>query len=156
MMTVLSILLLISFQEIAPYKAKEDFEVRPELQFKQRGHTDNSGIYPNETRKEHDRRTSTDPLPYLVLQVKLLKALPEEVKIKVIRDEGATLLSKKNTNGLEFKLEAGFTDDIKDRISGYKFEIYFLSSEKEVLSRILIEFDEEGTYFVNGEKRGKI
>ncbi|MFZ2907210.1 MAG: hypothetical protein WAZ98_13490 [Cyclobacteriaceae bacterium] len=155
MIAILSLLLLIGFQE-APYKAKDDFEIKPALLFKQRGHSDNSSVYPNETRKEHERRTSSEPLPYLQLQVKLLKTQPAEAKVRVIRDNGFTLLNKKITEGLEFQLEAGFSDDIKDRISGYKFEINFLSSEKEVLSRILIEFDEEGTYFVNGEKRGKI
>lgn len=148
---------LIYIQEDAPFKAKEDFEIKFDLSFKQRSHSDdNKTVHLNETRADHEKRTSATPLPYLKLMVKVIRVSADEVKLKVIKDDANAVLSKKVESGMEFKLELGYTDDIKDRISGYKHVIQFLSSDKRILSRILIEFDDEGNYFVNGEKRGKV
>lgn len=144
-------------QDNTPFKAKEDFEIKFDLSFKQRTHLDDGRtVHLGETRSEYDKRTSTTPLPYLKLHVKILIVQQNEVKFKVVRDDQSTTLSKKVVQGVEFKLELGFTDDIKDRVSGYKHVIRFYSPDKEVTSKIVIEFDEDGNYFVNGEKRGKV
>lgn len=150
------IALSLLLQNEAPFKPKEDFEIKFNLAFKQRNASDDKSVYMSETRAERDKRTNITPLPYLNLDVKILKAGPEEVKLKVIKDNNQSVFSKKVEAGMEFELELGFTDDIKDKISGFKHVIQFLSSDKKVLSLIVIEFDEEGNYMVNGEKRGKI
>jgi hypothetical protein len=142
-------------QDEVPLKPKEDFEIKFDLSFKQRSH-DEKAVYLSETRAEHQKRTSSTPLPFLKLLIKIKRLESEEIKVKVIRDDKSTLLSKKAEPDMEFKLEVGFTDDIKDQVSGYKHVVQFLSSKKEVLSRIVIEFDKDGNYFVNGEKRGRI
>jgi hypothetical protein len=152
--TILACLLV--FQEVTPFKAKEDFEVKLDLSFKQRTQIDDKGVYLNETRKDHDKRTSTALLPYVNLNVIVLKHQPEEFKVKITRDDKVLVLNKKISEKMEIRLNVGFTDDVKDGISGYKHELQFLSPDKKVLSRILIEFDKEGYYFVNGEKRGKV
>jgi hypothetical protein len=149
------ILLLIGVTDEVPFKPKEDFEVKFDLTFKQRDHSEKA-VYVDETRAEKDRRTSVAPLPYLKLFVKIKRVEPGEIKLKVVRDDKFVILSKKAGQDMEFKLELGFTDDIKDRISGYKHVIQFLSAKKDVVSRIVIEFDKNGNYFVNGEKRGKV
>jgi len=156
MMYSVLIAFFVLIQDEAPLKSKEDFEIKFDLSFKQRSHANESTVHLNETHAEHEKRVSTTPLPNLKLLVKILKVQPAEVKLKVIKDDTSAVLTKKITQGMEFRLELGFTDDIKDRISGYKHVIQFLSSEKKVLSRIVIEFDEDGNYFVNGEKRGKV
>lgn len=148
-------LLLFTIQDEVPFKPKDEFEIKFDLSFKQRSR-DEKTVYLQETRAEYDKRTSASPLPYLKLFVKVKQLQPDEVKIKVVRDDNVPVLSKKTEQDMEFKLELGFTNDIKDQVSGYKHVIQFLSSKKEVLSRIVIEFDREGNYFVNGEKRGKI
>jgi hypothetical protein len=86
----------------------------------------------------------------------LLKIPNNEVKSKIIRDNQTVVYNKKIAEGSIIKLEVGFTDDIKDQIKGYRHEIQFLSADKSIQSRILIEFDKEGNYFVNGEKRGRV
>ena len=149
------ILLLFNVQEEIPFKPKEDFEIKFDLSFKQRVR-DEKAVYLQETRAEHEKRTATTPLPFLKLTVKIKQLQPEEIKIKVVRDDKTTVLSKKVAQDMEFKLEVGYTDDIKDQVSGYKHVIQFLNPKKEVLSRIVIQFDKEGNYFVNGEKRGRV
>ena len=151
----LLILVVAFFQEEIPFKPKDDFEVKFDLTFRQRTYEAKS-VYIDETRAEHQKRTNLAPLPYLKLIVKVKRVQPEEIKLKVVRDDKSTILTKKTESDMEFKLDVGFTDDIKDRISGYKHVIQFLSSKKDVISRIVIEFDKEGNYFVIGEKRGKV
>ncbi|HZB14660.1 MAG TPA: hypothetical protein VE467_16590 [Chryseolinea sp.] len=145
---IISVLL---FQDQAPYKANDEFELKLDLQFKQRPKS--------ETKIEFDRRTLPTGgmnAPYLFLNLKVLKAVPEEVRIKVLKNNTQTLLSRKFDPNVVLKLDLGFTDDIKDRVTAYHYLITFSSKEKTVLSRIEIFFETDGTYLVNGEKRGKI
>jgi hypothetical protein len=155
MITPFLILLFVAITDDVRFKPKDDFEVRFDLTFKQRMH-DEKTVYVDESRAEREKRTISTPLPYLKLFVKIKRVEPEEIKLKVIRDDKNTMVSKKAEQNMEFKLELGFTDDIKDRVSGYKHVIQFLSAKKDVLSRIVIEFDKDGNYFVNGEKRGRV
>jgi hypothetical protein len=85
-----------------------------------------------------------------------VKQQPDEAKVKVIDNLGRTLTSKKIDTTKNVVLDLGFTDDLKDHVSPHEYEILFLSAEKEVLRRILIEFESDGAYLVNREKRGKI
>lgn len=152
-----AIVLILFAQDSVPLKPKEEFEIKFELSVKQRPYSDNTRtLRYGETISEHERRNSVELLPYLKLNVKITTAHPSEVKLKVFKDDGNSAFSKKVESGLEFKLDLGFTDDIKDRIVGYKYVIRFYTPEKKEFTKIVIEFDTEGYYFVNGEKRGKI
>jgi hypothetical protein len=145
------------FFQVVPFKPLAEFEIKFDLSFKQRDRSiEKSTINLRETQAEHDRRTQTETLPYLVLHIKLKDILPVEFKTKIVRDNQAIVYNKKVEEGMIIKLDVGFTDDIKDQIKGYKHEIQFLSIDKNILSRILIEFDKDGNYFVNGEKRGRV
>jgi len=50
----------------------------------------------------------------------------------------------------------GYTDDIKGRVTEHEYTVYFLSKDKKPVSRIVIYFQEDGTFLVNGEKRGRV
>lgn len=138
-------------QDEIPFKSNDEFELKLDLQFKQR---------PNDHNKvELERRTlptSGMSAPYLYLNLKVIKAVPEEVRVKVLKNNGETLLSRKFDPTVVLKLDLGFTDDIKDRVSAHQYLVTFLSKEKNELSKIEIFFEADGTYLVNGEKRGKI
>lgn len=150
-----AIVLILFAQDTVLLKAKEEFEIKFELSVKQRADDDDTKtIRYSESVNEHEKRTGL--LPYLKLNVKIVTSHPNEVKLKVFKDNGNAAFSKKVENGMEFKLDLGFTDDIKDRVAGYKYVIQFYTLEKKEFSKIVIEFDTEGNYFVNGEKRGRI
>jgi hypothetical protein len=159
-MTVMHIWIFIvfnSFFQEVPYKPQTEFEIKFDMSFKQRDvFADKSTVKLDETRGEYQKRTSTDPLPFLVLHIKLTKIHPAEAKSKIVRDDGIIVYNKKIEEGQIIKLEVGFTDDIKDQIKGFKHEVQFLSTDKRIQSKILIEFDKDGNYFVNDEKRGRI
>jgi hypothetical protein len=140
------------FQDPVPYKASEEFELKLDMQFKKRP-------APNLNRVDLDQRTLPTAgmnAPYLYIDLRVLKPDAEEFRVKVIRNEREILMSRKFDPSVVIRLDLGFIDDIKDQISPYKYMITFSSKEKDPLSRIEIFFDTDGTYIVNGEKRGKI
>lgn len=150
----LVILVLVFFQDL-PYKPKEEFEIKLDYKFKQRPSNElSSAINLNETRAERDRRTSNDQLPYLILQVKILK-LNNETRYRLSNNLIGKAAAKKIEEGDVLYIDLGFTADIKDRITPYEYTLTFLSPEKNETSRILIRVDEDGSFLVNGEKRGR-
>jgi len=145
------ILSIFLFLDQTPYKANDEFELKLDLQFKQRPKSEN--------KVELDQRTlpnSGMSAPYLYLHLKVLKAVAEEVRIKVVKNTEQVLLARKFDPNVVLKLDLGFTDDIKDRVTAYHYLITFLTKEKSELSKIEIFFEKDGTYLVNGEKRGKL
>ena len=146
------ILSAILFQEPIPYKSNDEFELKLDMQFKKRPP-------PNLNKVDLERRTlpaSGMNAPYLYIDLRVLKPVPEEYRVKVTKNNNDILLSRKFDPSTVIKLDLGFTDDIKDHITPHHYIITFLSKGKDPLSRIEIFFEKDGTYIVNGEKRGKI
>jgi len=146
---------LILVQEQVPFKPKEQFEIDLDFKFKQRPPRDSNIVRLNETNADYEKN-SASLLPYLYLNVKVLKLHEEEVKLRVENSKGENLWSRKAEVGMSAKLDLGFTDDIKDRVASHEYIVYFMTKEKKRLSRIVIFFDKDGTYLVNEERRGKL
>jgi hypothetical protein len=142
-------------QEV-PYKSSEEFSIRVDMKFMQRPAPDPSTVKLDETRAEYLKRTSLDQLPHMTLYLLVKDAADNEVRIKIVRDGKIVANNRKFSVGKEIKLDVGFTDDAKDQISGYEHIVYFLSGDKSEVSRIVIAIDENGDYFINGQKRGRV
>ncbi len=155
MKQVLVYLIFALQQDATPYKPREEFEVKLDFEFRDRATMDANKIEYNQTQKEYERSRS-GPLPYLNLNLRVLKPVPEEVRVRVIANGTKTVLNKKFDMASVLKLEMGYTDDIKDRISTYEYTVYYLSADKKPLSKVVVMFEEGGAYFVNGELRGKL
>ena len=157
-MTALVWLFCIFFvQEDVPYKPKEEFEVQLNFEFKQRVMGDVSKVDFSETRREYERRTNTGPLPYLRVNLNVLKRGEGESRLRIVKNtEPNGGNNRKLEDGMRVKLDLGYTDDIKDRVSAYEYVAYVLSDDKKPLSRVVLFFDKDGTYYVNGEKRGRL
>ena len=156
-LTLIIGLVFLVFQQSLPYKPKEEFEIKLQYEFKQRPITNNSNtsVHLSETPRERDRRTSTSMLPYVGLNLRILKLNPEDVKMKVIDSQAKTVHNKKVQLDEIVFLNLGFTDDMKDRVTAHEYTVYFVSADKRDLNRILITINEDGTFLVNEEKRGK-
>jgi hypothetical protein len=142
----------ILFQEPIPYKGNDEFELKLDMQFKKRPP-------PNLNKVDLEKRTlpaSGMNAPYLYIDLRVLKPVPDEYRVKVTKNNNDILMSRKFDPSTVIKLDLGFTDDIKDHIRPHHYMITFLSKEKDPLSRVEIFFEKDGTYIVNGEKRGKI
>lgn len=148
MKLVVLILTVFLFQDI-PYKEKDQFDLKLDMQFKNRP-TDHTSAFPTED------KTSTTPLPYIILNLTVLKILEDESRIRVIDQTSNTLQTINLTRKANVVIDLGFAADIKDNISSQRYSVNFYSPEKQLKRTILIHFEKDGTYYVNGEKRGRI
>ncbi len=140
------------FQDQTRYKSNDEFELKLDLQFKKRPGPDMNKV----DLEKRTLPTAGMNAPYLYIDLRVLKPVAEESRVKVLKNGRETLMSRKFDPNLVIKLDLGFTDDIKDQVTPHHYLVTFLSKDKEPLSRIEIVFEEDGTYIVNGEKRGKI
>jgi hypothetical protein len=139
-------------QDQIPFKSNDEFELKLQLEFKKRPMQDMNTI---ELERRSVPSTGGMPAPYLHINLKVLKVISEEVRVKVTKNPDDILLFRKFNPNEIIKLDLGFTDDIKDRATSHHFIVTYLSKEKKPLSKIEIFFEEDGSYLVNGEKRGK-
>lgn len=149
MKLIVLLFIFLSRQEDVPFKSNEEFDLKLNFEFKTRL-PDNSVAFDGSMKKQ------SGPLPYLNINLKVLRLGTDEVRVRVTRNRGENVMSKKAETDMQIKLDMGFTDDIKDQVTANEYTILFLSKEKLPLSRIEILFQKDGTYLVNGEKRGKV
>ncbi len=146
---------LFSVQDTVTAKPNDEFEVTLEYEFKKRPAQSANEIMLNEANGGFTPVRDAGPLPYVVMKLKITKASQEEKRLKVFRDNKIFLNKRGIENGTEVKIDLGFTDDMKDRVSPYEYIFFFLDDKKKEVSKIIIFIEEDGTFLVNGEKRGK-
>ncbi|MBK7650493.1 MAG: hypothetical protein IPJ20_06715 [Flammeovirgaceae bacterium] len=56
---------------------------------------------------------------------------------------------------MEIKIDWGFSEDIKDGMVTPEYTVLFINKDKKNVSRIYMLIQEDGTFLVNDEKRGK-
>jgi hypothetical protein len=153
MVLALPFFLLISFlwQETVPLKASNEFELKINYKFEERPPVDGTKVVYDADQK----KKGTGPLPYLRLELTLLKLSLDEIKVKVINSDDKVMFSHKATEGNVIKIDIGFIDDVKDRLAPYEFIAFLYSDTKKTTSQIRLFIMEDGTFMVNDEKRGK-
>jgi hypothetical protein len=145
------------FAQEIPYKPDHEFSIRLDLKFMNRPiSTSINKFNLSETRAEHERRTSLDPLPYLDIYLTVLEVNQGETRYRMVKDGKKISGSRKIDLKKEVKIEIGFTDDAKDKISGYEHILYFISENKNDVNRIVITIEGNGDYFVNGQNLGRL
>ena len=150
---ILIILTAVLFQEV-PFKPSDEFDIKLDYQFKQRPQRDHNSVYLAES-KNSGRNNSTGVLPYLVLNVTLLKLTEEKMRVQISKNIDNRPVSKKVSVNSTLQLDLGFTDDMKDQVNAYRYTISFINAAKETVNKIVISVDKDGSFFVNDEKRGK-
>ncbi|MEY4931586.1 MAG: hypothetical protein RI909_2310 [Bacteroidota bacterium] len=157
MMIALPLLLAISFawQEVVPYKPANEYEVIIDYKFEERPPIDRTKVEYDVATDEKNKRAISGPLPYLKIQLKLLKLNAEEVKVRVINSNGNLIFNRKATEGTIIKIDLGFIDDVKDHVAPYEFTATLYSDSKKSTSQIHLVIMEDGTFMVNDEKKGK-
>jgi hypothetical protein len=161
--TLLFLLWLSAQQTAIPFKPFEEFKLALEYSFKQRTTgassttTGNDAtIVVNESTRDYNRRTGlSGPLPYLVVNLSLLRINEGEAKIRSVDGSGKVVLNKKIAADKVYKIDLGYTDDMKDRVTPHEYNIYILSADKKEVSRIHLFVKENGEFYVNDEMRGK-
>jgi hypothetical protein len=139
-----------------PLKPNDEFQLTVDYKFKTRSAlSTNSNLNIDYANDRILKEGGSGPMPYLIIKFKMLKLSEQETRVKVISNASKMVLSKKVKEGEDFDLDLGYTDDMKDRVSAFEYSIYFLSAEKKSVSRVQLFIMEDGTFLVNGEKRGK-
>jgi hypothetical protein len=145
----------IFFLQEIPLKPKDQFEIMLDYKFKPRPLQDANTVQLGEVTSRYSEKTGAGVLPYLTLNIKLL-ALPEEkMRIQISTNLKDRASYKKIDLNTLIELDLGFTDDMIDRVSAHQYILTFIDSQKNPVDRILINVDEDGSFHVNGEKRGK-
>lgn len=139
----------------APFKPADEYEVTPEYKFQERPPIDRANVAYQANTDESNRKVLSGPLPYLKINVKLLKVNSGEAKLRVVDSDGKVIFNRKAAEGTKLTIDAGFIDDVKDRVSPYSYTISLFTDSKKVISRIHMIIMEDGTFLVNDEKRGK-
>ena len=151
-MNSLIIFLGILFFQDVPLKPKEEFEIKLDYQFKQRPQNDPNTV---QLGVSYDNKSGAGVLPYLILNIKVLQLQGEKMRMRITNNRNDRPVIKKIIVNSEVELDLGFTVDMKDRVTASAYTVTFMAEDKNPVDRILISVDEDGSFFVNGEKRGK-
>ena len=144
------------WQAITPYKPNDEFKLELEYKFKQRPATNNSRFDFEVSEAEvQKKKYGSGSLPYLVVIFKIVKLSNEEARIKIINGKGQNMLSKKAATEVAYKMDLGYTDDMKDRVTPHEFFIFLLTADRKEVSVVKLFIKEDGTFLVNDEVRGK-
>jgi hypothetical protein len=154
MKSIFFFLILVLVQDVA-FKPSDEFELKLDYQFKPRPQRDISNVDIDDATRERIARGGSGILPYLILNLKLLKLADEEVRIQITSNLDRNGYSRKIQQGMIIPIIIGFTDDVKDKVVAHHYTIAFLSASKQLRSKIVILIEEDGTFLVNEEKRGK-
>jgi hypothetical protein len=141
------------FQNQVITKPNRDFEITTKYELKRKPTADNPKItFIDQVDKPRD--SGTDMLPYLILNLKVKKWNNDVTQVRVVDSQNKVYLKKKPTDAGLYSWDMGYVDDIKDGVTSGKFIVQFMA-DKKTIEQILIEVEEDGTFLVNGEKRGK-
>jgi hypothetical protein len=151
------LIFFVLLQEV-PLKPNEEFEIKLDYSFRQRSTASGGANYKvdfSESKAEHDRNNSSSLLPFLNLNIKMIKLSDQEVRLKGVTPLGKTIFNKKVVAGDVVNMELGFTDDLKDRVTPHEYNLLLISPDKKEVSRIHLLVQEDGTFLINGQMRGK-
>ncbi|HZY83056.1 MAG TPA: hypothetical protein VFE50_26235 [Cyclobacteriaceae bacterium] len=137
-----------------PFRAREDYQVELKYSLKQRPAKDHNSVT-FEQKNIEDRKPGSGPLPYLVVNVKVLNHKQEEIRFRCENNFGRAIFNRKAEKSLDYEIDMGYIDDLKDRVTPYAYTLYAVADNKESLNKIELMVMEDGTFMVNGEKRGK-
>lgn len=154
MIHLLLILAICFFQDV-PLKPFDEFDIRLEYEFRSHPGPDHNTVVLGDVAQIYRRRAGEGVLPYLILHITPLKLDHENMRVRVSTLADERVLQKRVEINSDFTLDMGFTDDMKDRVTPHHYTLTFLDAGKQPVDKIVISIAEDGSFFVNGEKRGK-
>lgn len=149
----MSLILLILFwfpiSSDVPLKATDEFQFKLDYEFKNK-----PGVEKSDVRVSDASKYLGGQLPYVILRIIPTKLSGKEERVRIENNLGEKVYNRKANVDDEIILQMGFTDDLKDHISAYSFNVIFYS-KKEDASRIHLLVEKDGTFLINGEKQAK-
>ena len=136
-----------SQQEIS-FKAANEYEIKIDLSFRKRDAINGEVFDAGGSRI----KTKDQAIAFLAMSFKLLKS-NNETRIRILKGEKGTA-KKIKVNEVE-KIEVGFIEDLKFNPEPSLLTLLLMNDQKEGISKIILAIEPDGTFLVNGEKRGK-
>lgn len=157
MINILISCLLVVFntQSEPPFKPSGEFELKIDYIFKERPPVDRQVVILDDESNDKASKSNAGQLPYLKIQLKVLSVTGQEQRMRITDTFGRIVYNKKVEAGSIVKLDWGFAEDIKYRIASHEYSVQFLDADKKPVSRIYMFIEEDGTFLVNEERRGK-
>lgn len=159
-MSLLSIFVLFLssslFQDEIPLKPDNEYELKLNFELRNRPPVAQPTVDYVETQEEHERKNKSGTLPFLKLKLTFIELSEDEVRVRVTDNLGRNIYNKKAVLDEPIDFDLGFTDDLKDHVGAYEFDIFLLSSKRKETSRIHLLVNEDGGFMVNSKQRGKL
>ena len=149
-------ILAFAFLQEVPLKPKEEFEIKLDYQFRPRPTGDHNTVNLGEASKASNHKSSAGVLPYLTLEVRFLSLVEEKMRMSITTNLKDRPFYKKVNMNTRVDIDLGFTDDMIDRVTAHEYTLTFIDAAKKSVDRIVITVGDDGSFFVNGEKRGKL
>lgn len=128
----------------------DQFESKIDLIFKKRESSDPSTYTFSDG--SQPKKTTDTPIAFLAINFTLLRA-DGEVKVNVIN--GRSERANKVKVGTPVKIAVGFIEDVKNNGEDVEISLIFSNDLKKPIRKVTFKIGQDGSYFVNGEKRGK-
>jgi hypothetical protein len=133
-----------------PYRAKDDFQVELKYNFKERPNKETTIAWESQPGK-----IKSGPLPYLIVNIKILNPTAEEIRFRCEDNTGKVWFNRKAEKSLNYEIDMGYIDDVKDRVTPYTYTLSAMTGDRKAINKVELLVAEDGTFMVNGEKRGK-
>jgi hypothetical protein len=133
-----------------PFLPADQFEAKIDLSFRERKAEDTNTFKFSDDKER--KKTLGRPIAFLAINFKLLKS-NEIIKVKSI--QGNQSKTQKINDKSPIHFEMGFIEDIKANDIPNELTLLFLDSQKKEMSKVVFLVSEDGTFLVNGEKRGQ-
>jgi len=137
-------------QAEVPFKNSDEFQVQIDLKFKPK----QNEFSPNSYSTSGTRLDATKVESFLMVNVTQLKNPGDEVRMQAKDSKGKTIFKRKCSPD-DIHVEMGFLSDLKNGSDTKEITIFFLSSEKKELRKIVFAVLSDGTFLVNGNSHGK-
>ncbi len=142
--------LVLHAQEDIPFMPADQFQSKIDLTFKKRESSNPSDyIYSDGSQP---KKTTDTPIAFLDINFMLLRS-EGEVKVNVIN--GRSNRMSKVKVGTPVKLAVGFIEDVKNNGEDVEINLIFSNDLKKPIRKVTFKIGQDGSYFVNDEKRGK-
>lgn len=139
-------------QQSIPFEDKESYEFELDYNFKTKTVDNRDEVY------QSKRKALSGPtlLPYVKVFLTMTNLPKDRYRVRIIDDLGTKVLTKKLKPNMRIMVDMGYADDIKDGVGPHRYDIYFEDKEKNKLSKIVLDIDKDGNFFVNEKPYGKI
>ena len=139
-------------QQAIPYRQESTYEIKLDYDFKNKTVDDRDVVRLSERLQKEKQGL----LPYLIINFTFLEIGPNDYRIKVTDNSKSVAFSKKIKPDQVYKIDMGFTDDMKDGVTPNQYNIHFMNREKVVQSRVVLEVLEDGTFLINEKVHGRL